>query len=122
MFFTHNLIYLIRFSLNFLTIFEPFPYKLSKKSNMLSFSNSGLKSEIFKYNVQVMLSMCIIFQLFRFQSLFQFGLIYEGILYGFLPLTFVILIRIYFKRNENVVELFNMLVIFEQKLINGKTL
>ncbi len=120
MLFTQNLLLLIRFSLRMLSLFRPFPYKLISKSYLLTFDGKGYKSEIFQHNLQIIFSAVIAFQLYRFRSVFQSGMIYEGILYTFLPLAYVILIRIYFKRNKNVVEIFNILVTFEQKLIRGK--
>ncbi len=94
---------------------------MTPKSNQLTFITKDFKSLLFKYNLQIFFSTVVFFQLLRFRSQFQAGMVYEGILYTFVPITFVILIRVYFERHACVVELFNILVKFEQNLLRGKS-
>ncbi len=117
---THNFISAVRFHLYFLTLFQPFPFKFIPNSKFLTFTNISLKRELFQHGLQILTSIIIGFQLYRFRSLFPMAIIFEGILYLFLSPVFAVLARVYFKGNKCVVELFNVLVTFEQKLINGK--
>lgn len=79
MLFTHNLIYLVRFSLRFIVLFDPFPYKIIPKSNILTFVNTDMKILLISQKLQIVFSAVIAFQLLRFRSEFQNGMIYEGV-------------------------------------------
>lgn len=116
-----TLLPLIRLHLKVLQFCGRFPYSFDNSKNKLVFQNkNGLKGEYLKHAVLAVLSVIMAFQIFHYRNSFPSTVIYEGILYTCGLLTFILTVNVYFEKSDYVVELFNLLLRFEQNLFTGK--
>lgn len=118
---TNHLLQFFLLHLNVLQLFGKFPYVNDGKKRKLIFCNkNGLKGEHFKHTFLAIISIIITYKLFHYRNSFPNAVIYEEILYTCGLLTFIITVEVYFWKCDNVVELLNLFLRFEQNFLSGK--
>ncbi len=120
---THNLLRFIRLNVKTLHFIGTFPFSMNYDTNKLSFSE---ENGLFRQNLKhfgFLVFFCISFcQLIYYKSKFPGGVFFESIVFTFTVPAQVTLVDVYYRKSERVVELFNLILNFERKMIGGKIL
>ncbi len=120
MLFTHNLLRFIRLTVKTLNIFGTYPYSMNFDTNKLSFSkHNGLIRQNLKHIGFLIFSLVGLIQLIHYKSKFPQGVFFESIVFTVTVPAQVILVDVYLRKSYKVVELFNLIVTFERKLLHG---
>lgn len=124
MLFTKGLIKLFVVNLRLFNFLGSYLYNIDPISFKLNFDNSkNLKIELLcKCAIVIPMYALMSLQLIKFRGLFPNVQLFEGVLYIVHLYTYIGTLYVYYSRNHQVLELFNLLVQFEQQLSEGSTL
>ncbi len=121
MLFTKGLIKLLSINLRYLNIFSTYFYQIDPTSFKLSFRNTKSVNRKLIARCVVLLITLIVMkcQLVFYRNSFPSVTVYESLLYiaaiqGMLAMSYV-----HYTKGAQIVELYNMLIEFERRLING---
>lgn len=115
-----DLIKNIQLNLAVLNIYGPYPYQITKKSAKLTFhTENNLKRENLKIICLLFLTILMVYQVFQYKNGFKNPVLYEVVLYISCQIVFISIVRTYFQRHKDVVELFNTLIQFERDFLKG---
>ncbi len=116
-----HLLALVCLNLKYLQLFGAYPYNTDYKTKKLIFvKNVSVQKEKRKHFVLLFIFVVMVCQLLTYRQRFSSVILYEGILYSSIFLFVITLVQVYFESNEKVTELFNLIITFEQRLIQGK--
>lgn len=117
---SHKLIRFIRLNVKTLHLIGSYPISINFENNQLSFSKQdGLMKQNLKHFGFIVFVIISFVQIIYYKPKFSEGVIFESIFFTFAVPPLVLAHDVYMRRGKLVVELFNLILTFEQKLITG---